>query len=95
MNAGTRPHVDDVVGGADHVLVVLDHQHAVANVAQMLERADQPVVVALVQADAGRRAQITPVRPEPICRGQPDVLRLPPDSVSALRSRLSSSNPRR
>jgi hypothetical protein len=67
MNAGTRPHVDDVVGGADHVLVVLDHQHAVANVAQMLERADQPVVVALVQADAGRRAQITPVRPEPIC----------------------------
>ena len=53
MHAGTGAHVDQVVGGAHHVFVMLDDQHAVADVAQMLERADQPVVVALVQAYAG------------------------------------------
>ena len=42
-----------MVGHADHVFVVLDHQHAVADVAQVLQRADQAVVVALVQSDAG------------------------------------------
>ena len=49
--AGARPHVDEPVGVAHHLLVVLDHDHGVAEVAQPLERADQPVVVALVQAD--------------------------------------------
>ena len=43
--------VDDVVGGADRALVVLDDDHGVADVAQALERADQLLVVALVQAD--------------------------------------------
>ena len=32
---------------------MLDHQHAVAYIAQMFEGVDQAVVVALVQADAG------------------------------------------
>ena len=54
--AGAGAHVHDPVGHADHVLVVLDHDHAVAQVAQVLQRADQAVVVALVQAD-GRLVQ--------------------------------------
>ena len=33
MHACTRPHIDDKVGRADHVFVMLDHQHAVAHVA--------------------------------------------------------------
>ena len=37
----------------DRVLVVLDDDHGVAEVAQALERAEQAVVVALVQADGG------------------------------------------
>src|SRR6266540_476258 len=49
--AGT--HVDDMVGGADRSLVVLDHDHRVAEVTQALERLDEPRVVALVQADRG------------------------------------------
>lgn len=49
--AGARAHVDHPIGAADHVLVVLDHDDAVAQVAQVLQGADQPVVVALVQAD--------------------------------------------
>ena len=49
----TRAHVDHVVGGADGVLVVLDHDDGVALVAQALQGLDQAVVVALMQADRG------------------------------------------
>ena len=48
---GAGSHVDDEVGGAHHVLVVLDDDHRVARVAQLFEAADQPLVIALVQAD--------------------------------------------
>jgi len=51
VHARARTHVNDVVGGADRVFVVLDHQYAVADVAQVFQGADQAVVVALVQAD--------------------------------------------
>ena len=53
MDAGTRPHVHTVIGGTDHVFVMLDHQDGVAQVAQMLQGVDQSIVVALVQANAG------------------------------------------
>jgi hypothetical protein len=53
MDAGAGAHVDHMVGGADRVLVVLDHDHGVAEVAQALQRFEQAVVVALVQADGG------------------------------------------
>jgi hypothetical protein len=49
--AGARSHVDHVVGHADHVLVVLDDDYRVAEVAQVFQRGDQTVVVALMQAD--------------------------------------------
>ena len=48
-----RPDVHGVVRGANRLLVVLDHDDRVAEVAQALERADQALVVALVQADGG------------------------------------------
>ena len=51
VHAGAGADVDDVVGLADRLLVVLDHDHGVAGVAQVLERGEQAVVVALVQAD--------------------------------------------
>ena len=51
--AGTQAHVDHVVGGADGVFVMLDDQHRVAQVAQVGEGGEQPVVVALVKADGG------------------------------------------
>ena len=47
---------------ADRLLVVLDHDQRVAQVAQPHERRDQPGVVALVQADATAR---------PGCRARP------------------------
>ncbi len=51
VHAGSGAQVDHMVGGADRVLVVLDHQHRVAEVAQAGQRLQQAVVVALVQAD--------------------------------------------
>ena len=51
MHPGTGTKVEHMVGSADRVFVVLDHDHRVAQVAQMFEGAKQAVVVALVQAD--------------------------------------------
>src|SRR5689334_21477203 len=51
MTPRTRDDVDDVVRGPDRILVVLDDDHRVANVGEMAERGDEPIVVALVQAD--------------------------------------------
>ena len=49
--SGARTEVDDPVGGLDRLLVVLDDEHGVAEIAQAVQRADQALVVALVQAD--------------------------------------------
>ena len=51
--AGSGAEVDDVVRGADRSLVVLDHDHRVAEIAQPSQRVDQLCVVALVEADRG------------------------------------------
>ena len=75
--AGAGPHVHDPVGRAHHLLVVLDHEHGVAEVAQPLERRDQPAVVALVQAD--RRLVEDVEHADELradLRRQPDALRL-------------------
>ena len=45
------PHVDEPVGRAHHLLVVLDDDDRVAERLQPLERADQLAVVALVEPD--------------------------------------------
>ena len=50
--AGARPHVHEpVIGRAHHLLVVLDHEHRVAEVAQAVEGGDELLVVALVEPD--------------------------------------------
>src|SRR5208283_364163 len=50
MDAGAGADIDDVIGGKDRVLIMLDDDHAVAEIAQAPERVEQPVIVALVQA---------------------------------------------
>ena len=45
------PDVDDPVGRPDRLLVVLDDEHGVAEVAQPRQRRDELGVVALVEAD--------------------------------------------
>ena len=51
MFAGARTDVDDPVRVSDGVLVMFDDDQRVAEVAQMMQCADQPFVVTLMQAD--------------------------------------------
>ena len=53
MNAGAGADVEHPVGSADGVLVVLDHDHGVAEIAQALQGFQKPGIVALVQPDRG------------------------------------------
>jgi hypothetical protein len=48
---GAGTEVDDVIGDTDRLLVMLDDDDGVAEIAQARERAEQLPVVALVQAD--------------------------------------------
>ena len=84
--------VEQVVGRLDHLAVVLDEDQRVAQVAELLQRLEQPAVVARVQADrrlvehvqhAGQAAADL--------AGQADALASPPESVGAGRGRASDS----
>ena len=51
MHARTGADIKDVVGLADRLFVVFHHDHRIALIPQVLERRQQAVVIALVQAD--------------------------------------------
>ena len=51
MHARAGADVEHAIRFTDGFLIVLHHQHRVAQVAQMLERAEQPRVVALMEPD--------------------------------------------
>ena len=75
--AGARPDVDDPVGGADGVLVVLDDDQGVAEVLEPDQGLDQPLVVALVQADRRLVEDVEDAdQAGTDLGGQPDALRL-------------------
>ena len=48
---GRRADVQNVIRGANHVFVVLHHQHRVTDVAQVVKQANQTIVVARMQAN--------------------------------------------
>ena len=54
--ARTRTHINDVVGMANGVFIMLDNDNRVAQIAQAFKRGDKTFVVALMQAD-GRFVQ--------------------------------------
>ena len=75
--AGAGAQIDHVIGAADRVLVVLDHDQRIALGAQPVQRVEQRHVVARVQADGGlveHVAHALQVRAE--LRGEADALRL-------------------
>ena len=73
--AGTQ--VEQMIGGAQNIGIVLDHQDGVAQVAQFFEDADQPRGVARVQADGGLVEHIERAhQPRAQRSGQLDALRL-------------------
>ena len=77
VHAGTRADVEHVVGRQNRFLVVLDHDHGVADVAQMPQGFEQACVVALVQADGRFVEHVHHAhQARADLRGQPDALRL-------------------
>ena len=76
--AGPGPDVHDPVGGPDGLLVVLDHEDRVAQVAQPRERRDELRVVALVEADRRLVEDVQDAHQRrPDLGRQPDPLGLP------------------
>ena len=53
MHTRTGAHVHDIIRTAHGVLVVLDNDNRVAQVAEIFERCNELVVIALMQADGG------------------------------------------
>ena len=53
MDTRTGADINNVVCVADSVLVVFHHEHRITEVPQMNQRAQQPLVVALVQTNGG------------------------------------------
>ena len=77
MLAGSGTDVDDMVGDADGLLVVLDHENRVAEVAEPHERVDQPAVVALVETDRRLVEDVEHAyQPAADLTGEPDALSL-------------------
>ncbi len=75
---GAGAEVEQVVRGAHRALVVLDHDHRVAEIAKALQGADQLLVVALVQPDRGLVEDVhDPDEAGADLRRQADPLRLP------------------
>ena len=77
MHAGAGADVEHVIGEANRVLVMLDHDHGIAEVAQPLQRVEQARIVALVQADRGLVQHVEHAgQPGADLRGEPDALAL-------------------
>jgi hypothetical protein len=77
MDARAGADVEDVIGLADRLLVMFDDDHRVALVAQVLQRRQQPVIVALVQADGGLVEHVEHAgQARADLGGQPDALAL-------------------
>jgi len=76
--AGTRTHIDDMVGSGDRLLVMLDDHHRVPEITQAAKRAEKAVVIPLVQADTRLVEDVEhPGETGADLRGKADALGLP------------------
>jgi hypothetical protein len=88
IDAGARAHLDEVVGGEHHVAVMFDDEDGVAEVAQAADRADQAMMVARVQADAGFVEDVGHAdEPEAELRGEAHALGFAAGERTAARDR--------
>ena len=53
MNASTGSYINQIVGGADGILIMLNHNNRIAQIAQPGESLQQTIVVALMQTNRG------------------------------------------
>jgi hypothetical protein len=77
VNAGARSDIEHMIGGADRVLVVLDDDHGVAEVAKSFQGFQKPRIVALVQPDRRLVEDVEHAsQPGADLRREPDALAL-------------------
>ena len=77
MNAGAGADIDDMIGAADGVLVMLDDDHGVTEVAQPFQRFEEARIVALMQPDRRLVEHIEHAgEPRADLRGEADALAL-------------------
>ena len=75
MTAGAGAEIQQLVGVGDHLAIVLDQEQGVAQVAKFLQGAEQPGVVAGVQADRRFVEHVEhAAQPAAHLRGQADAL---------------------
>ena len=75
MDAGAGADIDDIIREPDRILVMLDDDHRVADVAQMDERFEKARIVALMQADRRLVEHIEHAgEARADLRGEPDAL---------------------
>ena len=53
MNTGPRAYIHDIIRAAHSVLIVLYHDHRIAEVPQIFQRSNELVIITLMQTDAG------------------------------------------
>ena len=79
MDACTRADVDDKIGEPNGVLIMLNHDHGVADIAQTDERLQEPRIVALMEPDRRLVQHIEHAgEAGSDLRGQPDALAFAP-----------------
>ena len=74
--SSTRAKVHNVIGAADRLFIVLDHQHGIAKFAQSLERSDELIVITSVQPDRRLVEHVQhAAQPRADLRSEPNALR--------------------
>ena len=86
LRSGARSEIDDIVRAANGFFVVFDHDDSVAEIAQFLQRGQQPRVVFVVQADGRLIENI-----EHAAKARSDLRRKPNALAFAARKRIGSA----
>jgi hypothetical protein len=94
MNPGAGADIDDVIGRQHGILVMFDDDDRVAQIPQVLERFQQPGIVALMQADGGLIQNVKNAgQAGADLRGETDALAFAARQVPELRDRVRYSRP--
>ena len=79
FDAGTRSHINDVIGGEDGFRIVLHHQDSISEVPEAPQVFQQTPIVPVVEADTGFIQNVKDARQTRTdLGGQSDALILPP-----------------
>lgn len=89
VHARAGAHVDHIVGSTNRILIMLNDDDGIADIAQALKRLDQALVIALMEANRWLVQNVQDTHePAPICVARRMRWASPPESVAEARSRV-------